>query len=190
MLQNFFDREAQYVAPDLIGWRFFVDGVGGMIVETEAYSRDDPASHSFKGPGIRNRSMFGAHGRAYIYRIYGLYWCTNFVCANASAVLLRAIAPLAGTDLMKQRRNTNRITELCSGPGKLSIAMGLSSELDGASLAQTPFLLEPRHRKLPIECGERVGIKLAKDRQLRFWLSNSPFVSRPNSCSSLRRYME
>jgi len=111
-----FDRRAQYVALAHYWLRSFVDGAEGMIVETEVYGRDDPASHCFKGPSIRNRSMPGAQVRSYIYRIYGLCWYTNFVCANASAVLFHAIAPLAGTDLMKQRRNTNRITELCSGP--------------------------------------------------------------------------
>ncbi|MEL4375830.1 DNA-3-methyladenine glycosylase [Brucella cytisi] len=181
MLQDFFDRDAKYVAPELIGWKFFVDGVGGMIVETEAYGRHDPASHSFKGPGLKNKSMFGTHGRSYIYRIYGLYWCMNFVCANASAVLLRAIAPLKGIELMEKRRNTNRISDLCSGPGKLSIALALTGKLDGASLAEEPFSLEPRCHEFRIECGERIGIRFAKDQQLRFWLSQSPYVSRPGS---------
>ncbi|GAA5658540.1 putative 3-methyladenine DNA glycosylase [Brucella sp. NBRC 13694] len=188
MLQKFFDREARYVAPDLIGWDFFVDGVGGMIVETEAYSRDDPASHSFKGPNIKNRSMFGAHGKSYIYRIYGLYWCMNFVCANASAVLLRAIAPQKGIELMEKRRNTNRITDLCSGPGKLSIALGLSGKLDGASLAAAPFSLVPCYHEFQIECGERIGIRFAKDQKLRFWRSRSPYVSQPASDVSSRNY--
>lgn len=179
----FFSRDAAEVAPDMIGWNFFVNGVGGTIVETEAYNRLDPASHSFKGLSKQNRSMFGSPGCAYVYRIYGLHWCMNFVCSDASAVLLRAIVPIKGVQQMQERRRTNDLITLCSGPAKLTQALGIAGALDGVSLNSSPFEFEPRQQIPLISCGARIGISRAVEVEWRFWLSDNPFVSR----SSARR---
>lgn len=176
--QAFFARNAVEVAPELIGWNFFVEETGGMIVETEAYTRLDPASHSFKGPSRRNQAMFGPPGTAYVYRIYGLHWCMNMVCADASAVLLRAIVPLAGIERMQTRRRTEDLVKLCSGPAKLAEALAISNFLDGAPLFAPPFMLEPRETSLDIESGVRIGISRATELPWRFWLAGSPYISR------------
>jgi DNA-3-methyladenine glycosylase len=177
-LNAFFFRDAVEVAPDMIGWNFFVDGVGGTIVETEAYNRLDPASHSFTGMTKRNRSMFGPPGRAYVYRIYGLHWCINFVCSEASAVLLRAIVPIKGIEQMQERRRTKQLTALCSGPAKLTQALGISAALDGVPLSEAPFEFEPRQQVPLISCGPRIGISRAVDIEWRFWMSDNACVSR------------
>lgn len=175
---DFFDRDAVSVAPELIGWTFDVNGAGGIIVETEAYTRTDPASHSFRGETARNRSMFGAPGRAYVYRIYGLHWCMNVVCSHGSAVLIRAIQPLTGLEEMALRRGTGVVTALCSGPAKLAQALDITGALDGAPLDRPPFRLAPRQGEFPVAAGRRVGISRAVDLPWRFSLAGSPFVSR------------
>ncbi len=118
-LLSFFDRPAPTVAPELLGATLLYDGVGGLIVEVEAYDPSDPASHSFVGPTPRNRSMFGPAARVYVYRSYGIHWCVNFVCGGASAILLRALEPTEGIERMRQRRGLEDVRALCSGPGKL-----------------------------------------------------------------------
>lgn len=179
--QYFFARDASEVAPELIGCELFVDGVGGAIVETEAYNRLDPASHSFKGQTQRNRSMFGPPGRAYVYRIYGLHWCLNFVCLDGSAVLLRALAPSKGVEDMQRRRQTNNVFALCSGPAKLAQALEVTGKLDSASLFEPPFVLRGSGSVQSIDTGPRIGISRAQDVPWRFWLAGSPYISRPSS---------
>lgn len=187
LTKSFFARSAEEVAPELIGCDFFVDGVGGKIVETEAYTRLDPASHSFRGPTRRNQSMFGEPGTAYVYRIYGLHWCMNFVCAEASAVLLRALLPLNGLEIMKARRGGVSDIQLCSGPAKLSKALNITGNLDGASLFAPPFTLRARSEQ-PVEIleGERIGISRATELPWRFWLAGCAYVSRPKLRSKPR----
>src|SRR3569833_2663646 len=130
-LTRFLNREAAVVAPKLLGAKFLVDGVGGLSVEVEAYHPQDPASHSFRGPTPRNGAMFAGPPHIYVYRSYGILWCVNFVCANASAVLLRALAPTDGIARMRRRRGLEAERALCSGPGKLSAALGVTGALVG-----------------------------------------------------------
>jgi DNA-3-methyladenine glycosylase len=137
-LQRFFRRPSLAVARDLIGAQFLVDGVGGVIVETEAYDSSEPASHTYGGPTPRNRAMFGPPGSVYIYRSYGLHWCLNFVCLPASAVLIRALEPRAGIDTMQRRRGMLDVKRLCSGPGRLTQALAIDNALDGLSLEAPP----------------------------------------------------
>jgi DNA-3-methyladenine glycosylase len=169
----------------LIGATLLVDGVGGRIVETEAYDMTDPASHSFGGPGRRNAVMFGPPGHAYIYRIYGLHWCLNAVAGEAgSAVLIRALEPLHGIEKMAQRRGVSNARLLCSGPGRLCQALGIDGTMNGAPLDEAPFQLLARNDDdvdLPISTGRRIGIRVGIDTPWRFGLRNSPFLSRPLS---------
>lgn len=180
-LQYFFARDASVVAPQLIGCDLFVDGIGGTIVETEAYNRLDPASHSFKGLTQRNRSMFGPPGHAYVYSIYGLHWCLNFVCLDGSAVLLRALAPSKGVEDMQRRRQTTNVFGLCSGPAKLAQALEVTGRLDSASLFEAPFELRGSESMQRVDTGPRIGISRAQDVPWRFWLAGSPYISRPLS---------
>ena len=179
-----FSADAIEVARRLIGVEVLVDGVGGRIVETEAYDREDPASHTFGGPNPRNAAMFGAPGRAYVYRSYGIHWCINFVCREAghgAGVLLRALEPTHGLALMRERRGLEDIRLLCAGPGRLGQALGIGPQHGGMRLDQPPFQLfspEPGP-DCAVLVGPRVGISKAVEQPWRFGLAGSRFLSRP-----------
>ncbi|RYF42961.1 MAG: DNA-3-methyladenine glycosylase [Comamonadaceae bacterium] len=176
-----FGGDAPAVARALIGATLLVDGVGGRIVETEAYDREDPASHSFSGPTPRNEVMFGPPGRVYVYRSYGIHWCLNFVCREAghgAGVLIRAIEPSHGIDLMRARRGLEDLRLLCSGPGKLGQALGITRELNGQRLDRKPFRLQPAPAGLPVATGPRIGISKAVELPWRFGLQGSAFLSK------------
>jgi len=181
MIENltaFFDRHSAIVAPELLGATVLYDGVGGRIVEVEAYDPSDPASHSFPGPTPRNRVMFGPPARAYVYRSYGIHWCLNFVCGNAGAVLIRALEPTEGLDLMRRRRGFESPEALCSGPGKLCQALGITGEDNGRSLAASPFALTLATGQGPFVTGPRIGISKAVEIPWRFGVAGSRFLSR------------
>jgi DNA-3-methyladenine glycosylase len=169
------------VAPELIGAALLVDGVGGTIVEVEAYDQDDPASHGFGGLTARTASMFGPPGHAYVYRSYGVHWCLNLVCApdgRAEAALVRALEPTHGLDAMRERRGVDAERALCSGPGKLCQALGITRAQDGLALDEPPFeLLEP-DAEPALAVGPRIGITRAVEQPWRFGLAGSPFLSR------------
>lgn len=176
---RFFERDPVAVARDLIGAGLLVNGVGGVIVETEAYAADDPASHSYRGPTRRNGAMFGPPGTAYVYLSYGMHWCLNAVCLPGSAVLLRAVEPLAGIEVMEARRGVSATRLLCSGPGRLGQALGVNRSLDGLSLSGEPFLLRPAVATCDIVAGPRVGISKAMEQPWRFGMAGSRFLSKP-----------
>jgi DNA-3-methyladenine glycosylase len=178
----FFARSVHEVAPDLIGATLLVDGVGGIIVEVEAYHHTDPAAHSFRGPTPRNLVMFGPPGFAYVYRSYGIHWCLNFVCraeGHGAGVLIRAIEPVSGLDIMRARRGLDNVRLLCSGPGRVSQALGITQAHSGLTIDMPPFQLLPPSDPVVVVRGPRIGISKAVDMPWRFGCAGSPFVSRP-----------
>jgi DNA-3-methyladenine glycosylase len=180
--RSFFGRSVHEVAPELIGATLLVDGVGGVIVEVEAYHHTDPAAHSFNGPTPRNMVMFGAPGFAYVYRSYGIHWCVNFVCereGSASAVLIRAIAPTHGVAAMARRRGTDDIRLLCSGPGKLCQALGITHAHNALPLDTPPFSIQARTEVPDVVAGIRIGITKAVELPWRYGLRGSKFLSKP-----------
>jgi len=167
------------VAASLVGCSVFVDGVGGRIVETEAYDHEDPASHSFRGPTPHNAVMFGPPGHAYVYRIYGIHWCLNFVCGEVpgSAVLIRALEPTTGVATMVERRGLEGARSLCSGPGKLCQALGVTAAHNGLALDQSPFELK-LGATTGVMAGPRIGITKAAETPWRFGEAGCPYLSR------------
>jgi DNA-3-methyladenine glycosylase len=180
--RSFFDRPVLNVAPELIGATLLVDGVGGRIVEVEAYHHTDPAAHSYRGPTDRNAVMFGPPGVAYVYRSYGIHWCLNFVCeeeGSASAVLIRALEPIEGLAAMRRRRGVAAERLLCSGPGKLCEALGVTHRHNGLPLDRAPFELRARASKVVLVRGVRIGITKAVEKPWRYGLKGSRFLSKP-----------
>jgi DNA-3-methyladenine glycosylase len=180
--RSFFNRSVHEVAPDLIGATLLVDGVGGIITEVEAYHHSEPAAHSFNGPTPRNLVMFGPPGFAYVYRSYGIHWCVNFVCekaGSASAVLIRALQPTHGLPAMRRRRGVPEERALCSGPGKLCEALGITIKHSELPLDQPPFALHARPANPEIVAGVRIGITKAADLPWRYGLKGSRFLSKP-----------
>ena len=180
--RSFFDRSVLEVAPDLIGATVLFNGVGGIIVEVEAYHHSEPAAHSYNGPTPRNRVMFGPPGFTYVYRSYGIHWCVNFVCekaGSASAVLLRALAPTHGLAAMRRRRGLREDRALCSGPGKLCEALGITFAHSGLPLDRAPFALHARIGEADVVTGVRIGLTKAVDLPWRYGLKGSKFVSKP-----------
>lgn len=178
-MDNFFARAPELVAADLLGSLLLVDGCGGYIVETEAYARDDEASHSFRGLSKTNAAMFGAPGTTYVYRSYGLHWCLNFVCDTGTAVLIRALHPTHGIDLMAARRGRPDVRMLCRGPGNLSQALGVTIALNERPLSMPPFSLHMPQERPEIVTGPRIGISKATEKNWRFAVQGSPYMSRP-----------
>jgi DNA-3-methyladenine glycosylase len=175
------ERSVHEAARALVGWTLLADGVGGVIVETEAYAPDDPASHSFPGRTPRNSTMFGPPGRLYVYRSYGIHWCANVVCEPegvGAAVLLRALEPTHGLEEMHRRRGVDDPRLLCSGPGRLTQALAISRAHDGFALDEPPFSLRPPSEHVHVGTTARVGITRAGELPWRYVLSGSPFVSR------------
>jgi DNA-3-methyladenine glycosylase len=179
----FFGRSVHEVAPDLIGATLLFNGVGGTIVEVEAYHHTDPAAHSYNGPTPRNQVMFGPPGFVYVYRSYGIHWCVNFVCekeGSASAVLIRALQPTHGLAAMRRRRRgLDDERALCSGPGKLTEALGITREHNGLALDREPFALHARKQEVVVMSGVRIGITKAVDLPWRYGLKGSKFLSKP-----------
>ena len=170
------------MAHDLVGWTLLVGVVGGVLVETEAYAPDDPASHAFRGPTRRNAVMFGPPGHLYVYRSYGIHWCANVVCGDegvGAAVLLRAIEPTSGLEQMRARRGLDDERLLASGPGRLTQALGLSDADDGADVTLPPFSLEPPTTQPEVVASTRIGITRAVELRWRYSVAGSTFVSRP-----------
>jgi DNA-3-methyladenine glycosylase len=179
--RDFFARSVHEVAPDLVGVTLLVDGVGGRIVEVEAYDREDPASHGHRGRTARNEAMFGPPGHAYVYRSYGIHWCLNLVCGEVGipeAVLIRALEPTAGLEEQRRRRGVEDERALCSGPGKLCQALAITGQHDGLPLDVPPFRLEEREEVPVIVTGPRIGITRATELSWRYVEANSRFLSR------------
>ena len=182
---GFFDRSVHEVARELIGCALLFDGVGGVIVECESYERDDPACHAFVGLTPRTEPLFGPPGRAYVYLSYGVHSCLNFVCepeGAAAAVLIRALEPCWGVEGMRRRRSRDQMRDLCSGPGKLTQALGIGLEMDRAPLDEPPFELRARDhgsREVAVATGPRIGITRGVERPWRFGAAGSEYLSRP-----------
>jgi len=180
--QKFFARSVHEVAPELIGATMLVNGVGGIIVEVEAYHQTEPAAHSYRGPTPRTMVMFGPPGFAYVYRSYGIHWCINFVCekeGSAAAVLIRALQPTHGLAAMRRRRGLKEERTLCSGPGKLASALAITHAQNGLALTAPPFSIHARTFTPEIATGVRIGITKAAELPWRYGLKGSRFVSKP-----------
>lgn len=180
--RSFFDRSVHEIAPQLIGATFLFNGSGGIITEVEAYHHTDPAAHSFNGSTPRNAVMFGPPGFAYVYRSYGIHWCVNFVCeaeGSASAILIRALKPTRGIAEMQRRRGTSDERLLCSGPGRLCQALGITHAENGLRLDRKPFVLRAPEAQHEIARGPRIGISKAIDLPWRYGLRDSRYLSRP-----------
>jgi DNA-3-methyladenine glycosylase len=180
--RSFFARSVLEIAPELIGATLLVDGVGGIIVEVEAYHHTEPAAHSYRGPTTRNMVMFGPPGFVYVYRSYGIHWCINFVCekeGSAAAVLIRALQPTHGIPAMRRRRGLHDERLLCSGPGKLCEALGISIAHNGLPLDAPPIALYGRMKEADVVTGVRIGITKAADLPWRFGSKGSKFLSKP-----------
>jgi DNA-3-methyladenine glycosylase len=180
--RSFFARSVHEVAPDLIGATLLFNGVGGVIVELEAYHHTEPAAHSYNGPTPRNQVMFGPPGYVYVYRSYGIHWCVNFVCeqeGSAAAVLIRALEPTHGLAAMRRRRGLTDARVLCSGPGKLTEALGITRDHNGLALDAPPFALYAWRNKVDVVSGIRIGLTKAVDLPWRYGLKGSKFVSKP-----------
>jgi len=182
LTKAFFRRSVHEVAPDLIGATLLFKGVGGRIVEVEAYHHTDPAAHSFHGPTPRNAVMFGPPGYTYVYRSYGIHWCLNLVCepaGSASAVLIRALEPTAGLPLMRRRRGLSDVRLLCAGPGRAGQALGITVAHNGMPLDEPPFALFARTSEVEVIAGPRIGISKAAEKPWRYGLKYSAFLSKP-----------
>jgi len=182
LTRDFFARSVHEVAPDLIGTTLLFNGVGGEIVELEAYHHTDPAAHSYRGPTQRNAVMFGPPGFAYVYRSYGIHWCLNFVCeeeGSASAVLIRALRPLTGLATMRRRRRLTDERLLCSGPGRLCEALKITGAHNGLALDAPPFELRARATTPDVAKGVRIGITKAAEKPWRYGIAGSRFLSKP-----------
>src|ERR1700729_4505229 len=182
LTRAFFDRSVHKVAPDLIGATLLVDGVGGIIVELEAYHHTEPAAHSFNGPTPRNAVMFGPPGYVYVYRSYGIHWCVNFTCepkGSAAAVLIRAVEPTVGLAVMRRRRGVADERLLCSGPGRVCEALRITHAQNGLALDEPPFALFARTDEVEVIAGPRIGITKAVDKPWRYGLKGSRFLSKP-----------
>jgi DNA-3-methyladenine glycosylase len=180
--RSFFDRSVHEVAPELIGATLLVNGIGGLIVEVEAYHHTDPAAHSYRGKTERNAVMFGPAGYAYVYRSYGIHWCVNFVCegaGSASAVLIRALQPTAGIAAMRRRRKLKDERLLCSGPGRLTQALAITHAQNGLALDHAPFALFAPAERVEVAIGIRIGLTKATDLPWRYGLRGSAFLSKP-----------
>jgi DNA-3-methyladenine glycosylase len=179
--RGFFARSVHEVAPEIVGCTLLLDGVGGRIVEVEAYDGEDPASHGFRGLTQRNRSMFGPPGHAYVYRSYGIHWCLNLVCdreGSPEAVLVRALEPTHGLDRMRERRGVDVPRLLCSGPGRLCQALGITRDHDGLALDEPPFEIRAREAEVELVRGPRIGISRAADLPWRYGVAGSRYLSR------------
>lgn len=182
LTRAFFNRSVHEVAPELIGAVLLFNGVGGRLVEVEAYHQSEPAAHSFRGPTPRNSVMFGPSGYAYVYRSYGIHWCLNFVCepaGSAGAVLLRAIEPTTGLAAMRRRRGMADLRLLCSGPGRLCEALGITGKHNGLSLTAPPFEIFGADGNPEVVAGPRIGITKAVDLPWRYGEKGSRFLSKP-----------
>jgi DNA-3-methyladenine glycosylase len=180
--KSFFNRSVHAVAPDLIGATLLFNGVGGIIVEVEAYHHTDPAAHSFRGETERNAVMFGPPGYIYVYRSYGIHWCVNFVCeakGSASAVLIRAVEPTTGIATMRRRRGLTDVRLLCAGPGRVCEALAITGAHNALPLDRPPFELRERSAPVEIAAGVRIGITKAAELPWRYGLKGSPFLSKP-----------
>lgn len=183
LARAFFARSVHEVAPELLGCTLLVDGVGGRIVELEAYDSSEPASHSYRGPTARNRTMFGPPGHVYVYRSYGVHWCMNLVCGRggpgASALLVRALEPTHSLDTMRARRGLDAVRLLCAGPGRLCQALGVTRALDGHAIDAPPFRILPAPSPVDVVTGPRIGITKATELEWRYCERGSRFLSRP-----------